>query len=160
MIYRLFFPPIQLIQKSFLFHKGNEVSVNLALNLSLSLFYRFLMFFANISVGFEPLSDFLRCFPQRFFSKFVKVTVFFHEIWVLVHLVHDDMKKSDCPTCIFCILFHVEYVFTHFVVLETSSFLLFVASLKLVDLEKEDDSEYRLAEHFLSPLLSRQEILN
>ena len=55
------------------------------------------------------------------------------------------MKKSYGSTCIFRILLHIEYILTHLVVLETSSFLLFIASLKLVNLEKEDNAENRLA---------------
>ena len=103
----------------------------------LPLFDRLLMLLTNIFINFKRFSQLLRCFPKIIFCKFAQICSLSHKILMIINTIHDYVKKSNSPTCIFSILLHKKDVFGHLVVFKGKCLLLLVLSLELVNLVKK-----------------------
>lgn len=106
--------------------------------LCLSLLYRLFMFFTDILINFKRLSQLLRSFAKIIFSEFAQIGSLPYKIRAIIYTVHDNMKKRNCTTSIFCILFHKEDVFCNFIIFKGKCLFFFILSLKLVYLVKKD----------------------
>lgn len=103
----------------------------------LPLFDRLFMLLANIFINFKRFSQLFRCFPEVIFCKFAQIGSLSNKILMIINTIHNYVKKSDSPTCIFSILLHKEDVFGHLVVFKGKCLLLLVLSLELVNLVKK-----------------------
>lgn len=152
-IYGFFLAAIEFEKEAILLNKGNEVCFYIALNLSLSLLYWLAMLLEDVFVELKPFPNFSRRLSEGFFCEFSQIGVFFDKIGIVIDVVEYRMEESNSSTGILSILFHIEDILAHLVLLQRSSLNLLVVLLQLVDLIKEDQSQDWLAQHLLSPLL-------
>lgn len=73
--------------------------------------------------------------------------------------IQNYMEKANCSTSILSVLFHEEDILRNLLRMETCILLMSMLRLNRSDLIKEENSEYGLGDHFKSPLLSGEHLL-
>lgn len=124
---------IHFVQESIFFDKCNKVSLNLLLNLRLTLFNWIFMVLLNVFVFLENFSDFFWSLAFGLFLELLQVWILLNQVGMFLKGIQQYMEQSDSSTGVFGKLFHVKQIGWHFVVLEILSFLFEERSLFFID---------------------------
>lgn len=159
MVYWTLFAAIKFINMSVERYKCNKVGITFVLHMRLSSMNCRLVLCEYLFVFLEEITSLAWIDCRAVLGELVEIGTREDDFRMMLHCVEDDVEQSDGAAGIACFLLHKETVRRHLLQLESSILLVLECLLDRSFLKEKDNAEYWFRDHFQSPLLGGQQLL-